>query len=69
MKIGSWVRRRGGKWHLCESVIEDAAITHCGRRMERETARGGVLEVSMVAPLTRMIGQPQNCRRCYWERT
>lgn len=56
--IGSWVRRKGRKWHLVESVVADDAITRCGRRM------AGLLEVSEAEPLTRMIGQPQNCKRC-----
>ena len=63
IEIGSWVKRSHGKWHLAESVIEGAAITRCGRRMERLTGDGG-LEVSTVEPLTRLIGQPQNCKRC-----
>ncbi len=62
MNIGNWVRRNG-KWHLVESVIADAAITRCGRRME-PTASRGALEVSEVEPLTRAIGQRQNCKRC-----
>lgn len=62
MNIGNWVRRRG-KWHLVESVIDGAAITRCGRRMEPKASRGA-LEVSEVEPLTRMIDQPQNCRVC-----
>jgi hypothetical protein len=59
--IGKWVRRERpeAKWHVVESVIAGDAITHCGRRM----ADPG-LEVSEVEPLTRLIGQPQNCKRC-----
>ena len=64
MTIGNWVKRGSGRWHLVESVIADAAITRCGRRMEPTTPRGGALEVSEVEPLTRAIGQPQNCKRC-----
>jgi hypothetical protein len=63
MNIGSWVRRPGGKFHLVESIVAGDAITHCGRRMDR-TNRNGELEVSEVMPLTRLIGQPQNCRGC-----
>lgn len=63
MNIGNWTRRERGKWHLVESVIEEAAITKCGRRMEARTG-DGELQVSDVMPLTRMIGQPQNCKRC-----
>jgi hypothetical protein len=65
--IGRWVkraRRPDAKWHLVESVIEDAAITRCGRRMEPASRKEGLLEVSVVEPLTRAIGQPQNCKRC-----
>ncbi len=61
MNIGDWVKRRTGKWHLVESVIEGAAVTKCGRRM---AAGLKGLEVSDVIPLTRMIGQPQNCKYC-----
>lgn len=64
MKIGNWVRRRRGRWHLVESVVAEDAVTRCGRRMDRETPSGGELQVSEVMPLTRMIGQPQNCRQC-----
>lgn len=63
MNIGWWVRRLGGKWHLVESVIAGAAITRCGRRMEPTNTHGD-LAGSEVEPLTRMIGQPQNCRTC-----
>lgn len=69
MNIGQWVRRPLGnitKWHLTESVVDGDAITRCGRRMDREN-QNGELEVSDVMPLTRMIGQPQLCRRCYRE--
>ena len=65
MKIGSWVRRKGGKWHEVESLIDGDAVTQCGRRMDRVN-RSGELQVSEVMPLTRMIGQPQNCRYCDW---
>lgn len=62
--IGNWVRRHGrGKWHVVESVVAGDAITKCGRRMAPRP--GGVgLDVSEVEPLTRMIDQPQNCKRC-----
>ena len=56
--IGSWVRRRGGKWHLVDSTVAGAAVTRCGRRLEQTRP----LEVSAVQPLTRAIGQPQLCR-------
>jgi hypothetical protein len=58
--IGGWVKRRRGKWHLTESVIDGAAVTHCGRRLEPKPTD----EHSSVMPLTRMIGQPQLCRYC-----
>ena len=57
MTIGSWVRRRG-KWHLVESVVADAAITRCGRRME-PTASRGELEVAVLPS-----GLDEYCRRC-----
>ena len=59
MNIGNWVRRSGGKWHLVESIIGGDAITKCGRRMKEPLD-----EVAPVEPLTRMIGQPQNCQNC-----
>ena len=61
MTIGQWVRRPGQKWHLVESVVADDAVTHCGRRLRDEL---GHLERSDVMTLTRMIGQPQLCKRC-----
>jgi hypothetical protein len=64
VKIGDWVRRRGGKWHKVESVVAGDAVTRCGRRMHEVSAYSGRLQVSDVEPLTRMIGQPQLCRRC-----
>lgn len=66
--IGWWARRnraaagsgspQRGKWHLVESVVAGDVITRCGRRMAPP------LEYSEVEPLTRLIGQPQNCKRC-----
>ena len=64
MNIGNWVKRKGQKWHRVESIVDGDAVTRCGRRMDRTTETGGKLEVSEVEPLTRMIGQPQNCKRC-----
>lgn len=64
MVIGNWVKRADRddtKWHRVESVIESDAITKCGRRMRRMVGR---FDISEVEPLTRMIGQPQNCKRC-----
>jgi hypothetical protein len=61
LAIGVWVRRRGGKFHLVESVVADRAVTRCGHEMHRLTG-GGELEVSRVMPLTWMIGQPQLCK-------
>jgi hypothetical protein len=69
-KIGDYVRRvyetrnMDGQWHLVESIIVDAAVTRCGKRLEPKTQRPSHLEVSVVQPLTRMIGQPQNCKTC-----
>lgn len=68
MNIGNWIARFHGErrltdWHLVDSTIEDRAVTRCGREMHRVT-KGGELQVSEVMPLTRMIGQPQNCRYC-----
>ena len=61
MEIGNWVRRakRPGKWHLVESIVADDAFVRCGRRM-----RDPGLEIWPTEPLTRLIGQPQNCRYC-----
>lgn len=64
MEIGNWVKRSGGKWHLVESTVDGAAVIRCGKTMEPKTKSGGQLEVSEVEPLTRMIGQPQNCKVC-----
>lgn len=63
VNIGDWVRRPGRKWHLIESVIARDAITKCGRRMDAYNS-DGKLEYFPTEPLTRMIGQPQNCKRC-----
>lgn len=63
MDVGNWVRRPGGKWHLVESTVAGDAFTRCGRRMDKTNSHGK-LDVSDVEPLTRMIGQPQLCRRC-----
>lgn len=71
MQIGSWVRRhrKRAKWHRVESLIEGEPITRCGRRLPATIGNGETktrpgLEVTEVAPLTRMIGQPQLCRYC-----
>jgi hypothetical protein len=60
--IGSWVRRRRGKWHLVESDVADRAIVRCGKQLRHVTPSGGELQVSSLMPLTRMIGQPQLCK-------
>jgi hypothetical protein len=60
--IGSWVRRRRGKWHLVESDVADRAIVRCGKQLRHVTPSGGELQVSALMPLTRMIGQPQLCK-------
>ncbi len=60
--VGNWARRTGSdatKWHLVESVIAGDAVTRCGRRM-----RDPLDQISPVEQLTRMIGQPQNCKKC-----
>jgi hypothetical protein len=62
VNIGNWIQRKRGKWHLVESVVAEDAITRCGRRMDRVTPSGGELQVSVLMPLTRMIGQPQLCK-------
>ena len=63
MTIGQWVRRRDArqKWHLIDSVVDDEPFTRCGRRLRRK-AKG--FDTSDVMPLTRLIGQPQNCFWC-----
>lgn len=65
MNIGEWIRRRrpGSKWHVVESIVADDAVTKCGRRMDAMLRATG-LDHSTVMPLTRMIGQPQLCKRC-----
>ena len=55
LQIGSWVRRKGGKYHIVESIVAGDAVTKCGRRLRDEVE----LQVSDVMPLTRAIGQPQ----------
>jgi hypothetical protein len=59
--IGGWVKRRGQKWHLVDSLVAEDVITRCGRRMAIHSALGD-LQVSSVMPLTRMIDQPQLCK-------
>lgn len=64
MEIGNWIKRgRQQKWHLVESIVAGDAFTKCGRRMDRITDEGR-LRVSQQIMLTRMIGQPQNCKFC-----
>jgi hypothetical protein len=73
LAIGTWVKRRGGRWHLVESVVAEDAITRCGRRMDRvlssvhDSLENRTLQISALMPLTRMIGQPQLCVRCHRE--
>lgn len=62
MTIGDWVRRKGLKWHLVESIIDGDAITKCGRRLEHSNSDR--YETSGDMPLTRMVGQPQDCKLC-----
>jgi hypothetical protein len=68
-QIGQWARRLtpradgssvAGKWHLVDSVVAGDVVTRCGRRLRDDKP----LEISLVEPLTRMIGQPQNCKVC-----
>ena len=64
MKIGDVVRRvkAGAKWHLVESVVAEAAVTKCGRRMERVTVVDQTpLEVDEPAP----AASPDDCVRCF----
>lgn len=64
MEIGSWVRRQIGpgnrypRWHYVESIIEGAAITKCGRRLEPTVPSDGELEVSVWRPDGRF------CKKC-----
>lgn len=68
LAIGTWVRRRGQKYHLVESIVAGDAVTACGRRMDRyKPWIRGELYVLDTMPLTRAIGQPQLCRLCYRE--
>lgn len=70
MTIGDWVRRDDPsrtvdehRWHLVESIVADAAITKCGRRMEPVTEnKMRPLEVWTrdVAPAV----YEGRCRRC-----
>lgn len=41
-EIGQWVRRKeqGIKFHLAESMVNEAAVTRCGRRMKPTTGAG-----------------------------
>lgn len=60
--IGEWIRR-SGKWHKVESLINDEPVLRCGRVMAR-ALHGVPLEVAETEPLTRAIGQPQDCKAC-----
>lgn len=66
VKVGQWVRRHkdGAKWHRVESVIAGEPVTRCGRRLDVLDAQGRSFDVSETEVLTRVIGQPQNCKRC-----
>jgi hypothetical protein len=48
------------KWHLVESIVAGVRVTYCGRDLVRRHGD----EESKVEPLTRLIGQPQNCKTC-----
>lgn len=63
IRIGDWVARRGTKWHRVESIVADAAITSCGRRMEPYLAGRTVrerIEVRANPP----IDSYSICRNC-----
>jgi hypothetical protein len=68
VNIGDWVRRVTGKgegltkWHLVDSVVDGEPFLNCGRRLRKRT--DSWFEAVDTAPLTRMIGQPQLCRKC-----
>ena len=60
--IGQWVARYSGArrvtlWHFVGSLIEDRAVTHCGRQMHRKTSKG-------VLILHEFTDYPQ-CQACY----
>lgn len=67
-EVGDWIRRVSSpsKWHYVVRRSRDGEllITECGTAMRPVTLadRFG-LEVSKVMPLTRLIGQPQLCKR------
>lgn len=63
IEIGNWVRRTSQKWHFVDSTVSEDVMTRCGRRM-MTVKRGKPVEVSTVMPLTRMIDQPQLCKKC-----
>ena len=73
VEIGMWVRRVGAKrrrdgswtvkWHkVVRMTSKGSLITACGLLVFRYYLDHW--ETSEVEPLTRMIGQPQLCKRC-----
>lgn len=48
-RIGMYAKR-GSKWHLIESEIEEAVVTRCGRRMEPQDAHGNAVLVGQWVP-------------------
>ena len=48
------------KWHTVESIIDGDQVTKCGRRLNKREG----WEWQETEPLTRMIGQPQQCKVC-----
>lgn len=67
LKIGTWVRREYDtkqyaqtKAHRVESVVADAAITRCGRRMEQHTNALVPNRLVQVVPLN----PEMRCRAC-----
>ena len=65
--VGDFVRRLTGDpipqplYHRVESVVDGAAITKCGRRMERQNGRGQPL---FIYPKTDIPPDWTTCRRC-----
>jgi hypothetical protein len=67
MEIGNAVRRAESaeaKWHRVESVVADAAIVRCGRRMEPDILHGAGLQVADGEAAVTFLGGPSGCKRC-----
>lgn len=61
--IGQWVARVGeagytGRAHLCESVVNDAAVTRCGKAMAPKATRGQL----------QIAAEAERCRTCRGDR-